>query len=180
MLYFAYGANLNRIAMKRRCPAARPMGAALLRGYRLCFRSYAAIAPDPHASVPGALWELSAACVRALDAFEGDAYTQAQLAVEHDGQTVSAMVYVAREAQPIAPPSLEYYREVAQGYRDWKLDETVLRRARYDVLSVGPGAVSPTPARGPSSNTQRPRRALWDPARQGAGDLDDVVRKGKI
>jgi hypothetical protein len=33
-LYFAYGSNLNRAAMMRRCPAARGVGTAVLEDYR--------------------------------------------------------------------------------------------------------------------------------------------------
>ena len=33
-LYFAYGSNMDRLAMKRRCPGARAVGPAVLEGYR--------------------------------------------------------------------------------------------------------------------------------------------------
>ena len=33
-LYFAYGSNMNRAAMTRRCPNARAIGPAMLEGYR--------------------------------------------------------------------------------------------------------------------------------------------------
>ena len=33
-LYFAYGSNMNRSAMTRRCPGARAIGTAVLEGYR--------------------------------------------------------------------------------------------------------------------------------------------------
>ncbi len=32
--YFAYGSNMNRAAMRRRCPDARAVGPATLEGYR--------------------------------------------------------------------------------------------------------------------------------------------------
>jgi hypothetical protein len=32
--YFAYGSNMHRLAMKRRCPSARAVGPAALNGYR--------------------------------------------------------------------------------------------------------------------------------------------------
>jgi gamma-glutamylcyclotransferase (GGCT)/AIG2-like uncharacterized protein YtfP len=177
MLYFAYGANLHRGGMKRRCPAARPLGAAVLQGYRLCFRRFADIVADPGGRVLGVVWDLTPACERALDTFEGEDYRKITVEVVQEDKTVSAMAYMMRVQQRTAPPSMDYYREVALGYRDWGFDETMLRRARYDVLHVGPGAANATTAAVPSAPKQGRRRALWDPAAQGAGDIDDLLRK---
>ncbi|MDX2144270.1 MAG: gamma-glutamylcyclotransferase family protein [Rhodospirillaceae bacterium] len=179
MLYFAYGSNLNIAGMKRRCPAARPVGVAVLRGYRLCFRRYADIAVDAEASVPGALWELTPACVRALDAYEGADYPKIKISVEHDGKAVEAMAYTMNGAKPFAPPSMDYYREVAVGYRDWKLDEKILRRARYDTLNVGPALSISTKAPSGPQTTARVRRGLWDPAAQTSGDLDNLIKPAR-
>jgi hypothetical protein len=33
-LYFAYGSNMDRPAMKRRCPGARALGPATIDGHR--------------------------------------------------------------------------------------------------------------------------------------------------
>jgi hypothetical protein len=89
------------------------------------------------------------------------------------------MAYAMAGGQPIAPPSMDYYRELAVGYRDWKLDERILRRARYHTLNVGPMAA--TPAKTPSGGQAmaRPRRGLWDPVAQGSGDLDNLVKPAR-
>ncbi|MSO99217.1 MAG: gamma-glutamylcyclotransferase [Rhodospirillaceae bacterium] len=175
MIYFAYGANLQRRGMKRRCPAARPIGAVLLPGYRLCFRRHADIEEDKSATVPGALWELTPACERALDSFEGPEYRKITVELMHDETSVSAIAYVMNKPGPLAPPSMTYYRELAMGYRDWKFDEKTLRRARYDTLNVGPVPASAAQKPAPQ---QRQRRALWDPATQASGSLEDVIRPG--
>ena len=35
--YLAYGSNLNRNQMRMRCPGAKPLGTAVIEGYRLLF-----------------------------------------------------------------------------------------------------------------------------------------------
>ena len=178
MLYFAYGANLNKRAMAMRCPSAQALGVAVLKGYRLCFRRWADIAPDKNDHVHGALWDVSDAGLRALDKYEGDDYAQIKISVEHNGETVEAIAYAMRVNAPPAPPDMAYYRELTVGYRDWALDEKRLRRARYNVLSVGPGAVqTPPPATSePKAEILPPRRrALWDPATQSSGAIDNLI-----
>jgi len=69
MLYIAYGSNMNRRQMARRCPKARPLAAIWLQGWRLVMKRVADIEPDPHALTPAALWEITRSCERALDAY---------------------------------------------------------------------------------------------------------------
>ena len=38
MLYFAYGSNLNRKQMKRRCKESKYIGCYTLKNYKLAFR----------------------------------------------------------------------------------------------------------------------------------------------
>lgn len=137
MLYFAYGANLNRRNLKRIAQRAEPLYAAWLPGYRLVFRHFLVAVPDPKGVVHGALYELTHACVRALDDYEGPAYRQSTVTVESaDGQR-TAMIYVsAGQVNPAdtAPPDIGYYNIVARGYADWKLDPAPLRRARYATI----------------------------------------------
>jgi len=136
MLYFAYGSNLNRRAMTRRCPRAEPVGQAHLVGYRLVFRRFADIVADRSSTVWGAVYRLTPACLRALDKYE-DAprwYRKITVPVMCDGAAMEAMAYVMTGGD-IAPPDVAYYGEIARGYADWKLDEALLRRARLAVLN---------------------------------------------
>ncbi|MBL8629264.1 MAG: gamma-glutamylcyclotransferase [Rhodospirillaceae bacterium] len=184
MYYFAYGANLNKRGMKMRCPQATAVGVAVLHGYKLCFKRWADIIPAKDACVHGVLWAVTPACLRALDAYEGDDYGQVKVTVEHNGETVEAIAYAIKTHLPFAPPDMDYHREIAIGYREWGLDEALLRRARYDTLNVGPGNVGPGAAPAPPPAPHQPeatvlpprRRALWDPATQGKGSMDDVLR----
>jgi gamma-glutamylcyclotransferase (GGCT)/AIG2-like uncharacterized protein YtfP len=180
MLYFAYGSNLNLRGMKRRCPAAQPLSAARLDGYRLRFRGYTDIEPAADAAVHGALYKLSPACVRALDAYEGPAYQKITVSVVANGRTLKAMAYAMADKAPPAPPTMDYYREVAHGYRDWKLDEAHLRRARYDTLHAGhaPGPEGAPKTLTSNSSPKRATRALWDPAADPTGEVGlPLVRK---
>jgi gamma-glutamylcyclotransferase (GGCT)/AIG2-like uncharacterized protein YtfP len=136
MLYFAYGSNLNLRAMAHRCPRAKALTVARLDGYRLVFRRHADISPDPKGTVWGALFELTPACVRTLDKYEGEGssvYRKITVTVTDDRGTREAMAYIMNSGQ-LAPPDVAYYGEIARGYRDWKLDEGLLRSARLATL----------------------------------------------
>jgi gamma-glutamylcyclotransferase (GGCT)/AIG2-like uncharacterized protein YtfP len=126
MLYFAYGSNLNRAGMRSRCPAAVPVGRALLRDHALVFRRWADVVPAPGCSVAGALWRITPACESALDDYEdvdGGLYRRLTLPVHPEGdiEPVAALVY-RMTAAPAAPPDPAYLAVILQGCRDFGLD----------------------------------------------------------
>lgn len=107
-LYFAYGANLDRDAMQDRCPAARDVGVASLSGHRFIIMAagYATIVPVRTGVVHGLLWDLTAADIATLDAFEeveSGLYRHAILPIRQGRFRKEAMVYVAAEARPGTP-----------------------------------------------------------------------------
>jgi len=70
-LYFAYGANMERAAMAKRCQSARALGPALLRGWRyVIVGGYGSVAPARGMSVFGVLWRLTPRDLAALNTFE--------------------------------------------------------------------------------------------------------------
>lgn len=70
-LYFAYGANMERDAMRKRCPGATALGIAALRGHRYVIaRGYGAFARAPGRAVFGVLWRLTPRDLAALNLFE--------------------------------------------------------------------------------------------------------------
>ena len=107
--YFAYGSNMDREAMRRRCPRSRPLGRARLARHRLFFMrdGFCSVAPDPRAWVHGVLWDLALADVRALDLYEGVArgwYEKRYTPVLREPfGSVKALVYVGRTEEPGAP-----------------------------------------------------------------------------
>ena len=69
--YFAYGLNVHKEGLRRRCPDAIEIGAGRLDDYRLRFHRVASISPEPDRTVDGALWAISEPDLSALDSLEG-------------------------------------------------------------------------------------------------------------
>lgn len=74
--YFAYGSNMDMEQMRRRCPDAKCIDTAVLRGWKFALDEvgYATVVPAAGASVPGLLWMLSDADEAELDVYEGVRY----------------------------------------------------------------------------------------------------------
>lgn len=107
--YFGYGANLNRLSFRDRCPSARCLGPAVLpdHRFRITRCGYATAVPEPGARVHGLLWTLSPADETELDQFEGmgeGLYAKREPVVTRpDGSQAAAMIYVATDPTPGAP-----------------------------------------------------------------------------
>lgn len=116
MRYFAYGSNMNHGQMQQRCPSIPPIGKLRLEGFRLVFNYYADIIPEEKCSVHGGLWQITEACEKALDRYEGypnsyDKHYQDDL-----------MFYRMVEDNPNSgPPAKEYLKTVIRGYCDFGL-----------------------------------------------------------
>ena len=127
MLYFAYGSNLHRAGMLLRCPAAVPLGRAVLPGHALVFRGGADVEPNPSAAVAGGLWRITPACLAALDDYEDVAsglYRRLSLPVRPEGaaEVAEALVYRMTAAHR-APPEPGYLALIRAGCRDFGIDE---------------------------------------------------------
>jgi len=144
MWYFAYGSNLNSRAVTEWCrhhglrlPSLKPGKPAVLDNFRLCFPIYseyfgggiADIVYDPGKYVAGALFDLSEADLKVLDAKVGRkldpatekevgiyARTHVKVAPLGKKETVTAMTYqgVSVEKYHI-PPTKHYMDLVIQG-----------------------------------------------------------------
>ena len=64
MLYLAYGSNLNKKQMSRRCPNATPVGSVILKGFKLEFRRVATIKHTKKTDdkLGCGLWEITEKC----------------------------------------------------------------------------------------------------------------------
>jgi gamma-glutamylcyclotransferase (GGCT)/AIG2-like uncharacterized protein YtfP len=121
-LHFAYGSNMSRALMHRRCPGARALGPAQLDGWRFVITcdGYASLARDRGARVHGVLWRLTPRDLAALNAYEQPAYLRRVLAVHHGAARRPALVYLAPErGGGKARPG--YQELVVAAARDWKL-----------------------------------------------------------
>ena len=127
-LYFAYGSNLNQDQMQIRCPLAKPLCRADLPGYRLVFKTHADVIPDKRCRVIGAVYEITPACERALDRYEGfpNYYVKREIKTA-DGRMV--MFYVMTDRRGLAMPSDGYLGCIQDGYRHWKLETRPLNTA---------------------------------------------------
>jgi len=134
--YFAYGANLHHRGMERRCPKATYVGPATLHNYRMVFRGVCDIERAHRHRVDGALWRVTADCLRSLDRFEGHPwlYRRDWVRVRNGKRELkAALVYImTRRNKPLSPPSEGYLTTVAMGYVDCGLPQDRLIRAWFD------------------------------------------------
>jgi gamma-glutamylcyclotransferase (GGCT)/AIG2-like uncharacterized protein YtfP len=127
MLYFAYGSNMSRGPMARRCPTAREIGRAVLRDYRFAIMAngYATVVPALGQDVHGLVWKIGPRDLAALDAYEdvsGGLYRRAMLPVVQDGATVKVLVYLGNETRE-GRPRPDYMAEVIAAARDCGLPQ---------------------------------------------------------
>jgi hypothetical protein len=137
MLYFAYGSNLNKKQMSRRCPAAIPIGPLMLPNARLVFRGVADIehSPNDADAVAGGLWHITRQCERELDIYEGvrgGLYRKEylQLGVTRNGvQTKEVALTYLMNRSGYDSPGQAYYDCISKGFEDFALDESYLIKA---------------------------------------------------
>ncbi|MFQ5847220.1 MAG: gamma-glutamylcyclotransferase family protein [Candidatus Methylomirabilales bacterium] len=139
MLYFAYGANMERFWFKKRCPGAKFVSTAALRDYDITFvgrspmwgSGTADLKPTPGGVVEGVLWEVGEQDLKALDRYEGvpKDYIRKTVTVESKGKnSVQASVYFVAQPGSYRPPSRRYMRLLLQGAEEHGLsDEYVMR-----------------------------------------------------
>jgi len=130
-LYFAYGSNMNRSAMTRRCPGARAIGTAVLEGYRFFvgLDGWGSVMPSAGDTVHGVLWQLTPRDIAALHAYEllhQGLYDMRHLPVRHGGRRMRAMIYLLRRRAP-GKPRPGYVELIAASGRAWKLPEPYIR-----------------------------------------------------
>jgi gamma-glutamylcyclotransferase (GGCT)/AIG2-like uncharacterized protein YtfP len=127
MLYFAYGSNLDESQMAQRCPGARPVGPARLKGHALCFAGFsfgwngavASIARRSGWETQGLLYSVTAEHIASLDRFEGYPYVyeRARKIVQLPcGRRAFAHVYIHREQMRFVP-GVEYLGVIRRAYK---------------------------------------------------------------
>lgn len=132
MLYFAYGSNLNKVQMKRRCPDSVPIIKVKLEGYKLVFNRVADIIESPDDAVYGAVYKVSDKDIKNLDIYEGYPRLYRKINVkaeDENGKLYEAFAYVMNE-KGTGKPSDMYYSIIKQGFKDWDLTLESLKEAR--------------------------------------------------
>jgi gamma-glutamylcyclotransferase (GGCT)/AIG2-like uncharacterized protein YtfP len=135
-LYIAYGSNLNKAQMQRRCADAKPVFKGWLNNYKLFYAgsktgNYATVKPCKGEKVPVGMWLTSKDDEIALDIYEGYPrfYKKVEFKTDFNGKEYTAYFYVMRKDAIEGPPSTYYVGIVRQGYRDFGLDETYLDKS---------------------------------------------------
>lgn len=106
MFYFAFGSNMSPRQTPRRCPGARPVGAARLDNWRLIIPANggATIVRQPGAVTHGVLWRFLPHHAGLMDRWEnvaGGVYRRQWLRVEHaDLGSVTALTYISDRRYP--------------------------------------------------------------------------------
>lgn len=165
-LYFAYGSNMDRAAMARRCPASKPVGVGRLMRHRFFIfdEGYASVIHDQQRAVWGLVWDLALADVAALDRYESlstGLYTKVVQPVVTDKGPRRAVVYVARSAKPGTPKP---------GYMEGVIEAAVEAGLPQDYIQGLRGWLAR--AQGTAQPVERPKvRALW-------GAPSGTLRKG--
>ena len=126
MLYLAYGSNLNKKQMSRRCPNAKPVGSIILKGYKLEFRRVATIKHTKNIDdkLGCGLWEITEKCEKSLDIYEGFPLIYSKKIIKlNDGR--EAMTYIMNNGE-ISPPSFKYFNTIREGFKDFDLPKNLL------------------------------------------------------
>jgi len=126
-LYAAYGSNLNKAQMQKRCPKSKPYGAIILDEFRLVFKGVADIEKKNNSSVPGGLYEISKSDEKKLDIYEDYPILYKKMYFKYYNKTV--MTYIMPKKTIFRYPTERYLNVVKQGYKDCKLDQKYLKKA---------------------------------------------------
>ena len=174
-LCFAYGSNMDRVAMAGRCPGARALGLARLARHRLAMmrEGYATVVRDPHRSVHGLLCDVPLADLPALDRYEGvgeGLYVKRLQPVVTATGVRKALVYLGTNAGP-GKPQAGYVENVLAAARAVGLPASALA----EIAALAPGGLrgagpAPAePARGPVVGVRPTRATPLSPARSAGG-----------
>lgn len=145
---FAYGSNLDRSQVSARCPSSRPLVAARLDGFTLCFPYYAqsraggaaSIMESPGSHVWGALYDLTPEDLNKMDTHEGrrtNPRRRLPVYVPEWG-TVEAWTYQYAGQRTNTPPSPAYLGQILTGCEAWGLPHDYVQSVRLAALKPGP------------------------------------------
>ncbi len=130
MLYLAYGSNLNKKQMSKRCPKAKPIGPIILSGYKLEFRRVATIKHTKKIEdkLGCGLWEITKDCEKSLDIYEGFPIVYSKITIElKDGRNV--MTYIMNNGA-LGPPTAKYFNTIKNGFKDFELPTNLLYKIK--------------------------------------------------
>ena len=135
MLYFAYGSNLHRKQMKKRCKDSVYLKKINLKDFNLTFRSKyraADIEPKKNSIVPGGLFEISKSDEKKLDVYEDFPNLYKKYYFLYYGNKV--MTYTMVKKTMFKYPTERYLNIVKRGYKDCNLNKKYLKKALNIII----------------------------------------------
>ena len=140
ILYFAYGSNMQKDQMLRRCPRAEFVGSGRISGFSISFAQpakhrpggVACVLEDISAETWGVIWRLPQMDLHGLDEFE-DRSTYDRITVPAlmaDSSSVICEIYVAKEPQRGLLPQESYLALLLQGALEAALPSDYVRILR--------------------------------------------------
>ena len=130
MLYFAFGSNLYRKQMKKRCKDSKYIGCHKLKGYKLVFRhmyyggGVADLEKKKNGVVLGAIYRISKEDEKKLDVYEDFPNVYIKKYFRFLGRKV--MFYYMPKKTKQVPPSRRYLNIIKQGYVDCGYRDTYI------------------------------------------------------
>ena len=142
--YIAYGSNLSEEQMSVRCPDAKPAGMAVLKDWKLVFRTHATIEPCKGSEVPVLIWEISEQDEQNLDLYEGwpHYYRKENLFVRMTNfrrqkpKIITGMVYIMNDGHPVEPPMKGYYDVLDKAYLRMGFNREQLKSAMIEAKEI--------------------------------------------
>jgi hypothetical protein len=135
--YFAFGANMSSVVLRRRGIEVLSREPARLRGYRLVFDlagipwvepAFGSIVPDPEHDVYGILYQLTPEQLNRVDSYEGSNYSVIEVEVEGKRSgTKRSRAYQTKRPTPGLRPSRRYLRVLCEGARENELPPSYIR-----------------------------------------------------
>ena len=145
---FAYGSNMLSARLRRRCPSARPLGVAQLRGHELRWHKRSTdgsgkcdvVPVNVNHSVFGVAYEIDASESTALDQAEGlgHGYDRKDATVILNGDVITLSVYFATNTDPALKPYSWYKALVVAGAKEHGLPSTYIASLEVVEASQDP------------------------------------------
>ena len=101
-IYFAYGSNMNRAQMAKRCPGAEPIAISAICNFEFYInsRGVAGVKPAVGKTCNGVLWQLKKEHWSTLDIYEGvrhGYYSKIQCKSMVSGEVVQSSLYISND-----------------------------------------------------------------------------------
>ena len=139
--YLAYGINMNKTEIMKRCQTVEFIGTSSIQDYILRFHRHANIEFAKGESTPVLVWKLQEKDEKHLDGYEGfpKHYMKKDFRVEVNGNPISAMAYVMTPEKikrgKNKLPDNDYLNKIKEGYRNEGLIETSIYKALSFIQS---------------------------------------------